>query len=162
MGTLKKTSWRLGIIAMGTLAVVFMAFMAFVGASSLMRHEVTETSTEVAPIEKRIPALAGHIESTEWTVWYISDPMPVVPGPTDYRIWGHAVIDSALSEELLRHYEWNDTLLSVTDAQKLGDDGYSSKKWLTNLEFNDTIASPYIGNLYFDGNSTVSFSMYTM
>lgn len=159
MRTPKMTALRIFLIATGTLAV---AFMVFAMASSLMRHEVTETSSEVAPIEKRIPALAGHIESTEWTVWHISDPMPLVPGPTDYHIWGHAVIDSELSDELLRRYEWNDTRLSVTDAQKLGDDGDSSKKWLTSLSLNDTIASPYIGNLYFDGENTISFSIYTM
>lgn len=149
-------------IAVIVMVVLVGTFATLALLSSALRHEVTETSTDVAAIEGYFPTLAGHVESADWSIQYIADPLPIVPGPTDYKIWGHVTIDDEFSEHLLRRYEWTNTLLSMSDAKLLGDDGDASRKWLTNLEFNRTAMGSFVGNMYFDGYDTLSFSGCTM
>ena len=124
------------------------AMCALVICSSLLRHEVTRSSDDTASVEGWIPVLSGHVTAADWGMTYMSDPLPVVPGPTDYEMAGTATIDGEASEALLAGYDWNPL-----------PDGTDEGGWLRSPEFEKTLAPSVMGRVLFDGGDTIWFSL---
>ena len=158
-----KKKVRIILVLFVSMMVAFIAMFAMLAfVSSSLRHEVTETSADIAAIERRFPFVAGHVIDASWSICYIADPLPVVPAPTDYRIWGRMKIDRKLADSLLSNYEWDETLLSKTDVELLGDADAHQRRWMTSRGLNDSGMGSFVGNMYFDGDTTLFFSGYVL
>lgn len=154
-------------IALGTLAVGSCAALAAIDAGFLLTgtpssHEVAERHDSVEAIEDRFPTLSGHVLRTDYVVDYMSSDSPasrLVPGPTDYTIWGVAVVDGELAARLRSDYQWE-----PCEAPSLGggldNEIDETANWMTSAALRDEVCGTEVPSeslLAFDGQDTIVF-----